>query len=306
MSRIHRLVEKAEQEGLLTWTRGGDAGPSQATAVEEPPAAPVAEPAVVTDHVVSARWPEPSQPQAPAPDGDDAEVAESEAGPGIHPLLIAATAPGSEAAEQYRLLRTRLEGRELGRRAQLMLVTSAQIGDGKTTTSANLALTMAQEFQQKVVLVDADLRRPSLAALFGVEDGPGLVDVLVGAASLEEALVAIPDQHLLLLPAGLSAVRSTELLASSMMQRVLETLRARYDRIVVDTPPVTVADTHVLARLADGLILVVRAGMTPRPAVERALNHVDRAKVLGLVLNEVDDRGAGGYGYPTVARTVGE
>lgn len=294
MSRIHRIVEKAEREGLLTWTRGEEPGSRRATAIEEPPAADLREIGAGTDHLGPAAVEDWREQEA------SAQIAASQPAPdsvpGIHPLLIAAIDPASPASEQYRLLRTRLEGRENGRRAQVMLVTSAQIGEGKTTTSANLALTMAQEFQQKVVLVDADLRRPALAALFGVEDGPGLVDVLVGAASLEDALVAIPDQHLLLLPAGLPAARSTELMASSMMQQVMDTLRSRYDRIVVDTPPVSVADTHVLARLADGLLLVVRAGMTPRPALEKALSNIDRQKVLGLVLNEVRDAAAD-YGY---------
>jgi capsular exopolysaccharide synthesis family protein len=211
-------------------------------------------------------------------------------------LFVAATEPGSAAAEQYRLLRTRLEGREHGRRSHFVLVTSPGVGDGKTITSANLALTMAQEFQHTVVLVEADMRRPTLAALFGVRAEPGLVDVLVGAATLEDALVTVPGHNLFVLPAGLAAGRSTELLASSMMARVADSLRARFDRIVIDTPPVTLADTHVLARLADGVLMVVRAGVTPRPALEHALAGVDRDRVMGIVLNEVDET-PGEYAY---------
>jgi capsular exopolysaccharide synthesis family protein len=214
----------------------------------------------------------------------------------LSPLFVAATEPGSSAAEQYRLLRTRLEGRDQGRRAQFIVVTSPGVGDGKTTTSANLALTMAQEFQHTVVLVEADLRRPTLAGLFGVRAEPGLVDVLVGAATLDDALVNVPGHNLFVLPAGFAAGRSTELLASSMMARVADALRARFDRIVIDTPPVTLADTHVLARLADGVLFVVRAGVTPRPALEHALAGVDRERVIGIVLNEVDET-PGEYAY---------
>jgi non-specific protein-tyrosine kinase len=220
----------------------------------------------------------------------------------MSPLFVAAIAPTSSAAEQYRLLRTRLEARDGTRRTQLLLVTSPRIGDGKTTTSANLALTMAQEFRQQVVLVDADLRRPVLAELFGVPQEPGLVDVLVGAATLDEALVAVPGQHLSLLPAGLAAERSTELLASSMMQQALDALRTRFSRIVVDTPPIALADTHVLARLADGILIVVKSGVTPRPAMERALAGVDRQRILGVVLNEVDDA-VDAYSYPGLQPT---
>ena len=155
---------------------------------------------------------------------------------------------------------------------------------------------MSREFQHKVVLVEADLRRPTLAERFGVRQEPGLVEVLVGAASLDEALIVVPGHSLVLLPAGLAVPRSTELLASSLMERVIDQLRARFDRVILDTPPVTLADTHVLARMADGLIMVVRAGVTTRPAVESALAGVDRQKLLGIVLNEVDDK-PDGYGY---------
>jgi protein-tyrosine kinase len=275
MSRIQRAVERADREGLLTWTHPGEESRPASTVVEEPP------PVLLHESATSA-----TVPEAP---GWDAPAARETP---FSPLFVAATEPGSPAAEQYRLLGTRLEARDLGpagRRAQFLLVTSPRLGDGKTTTSANLALTMSQEFQQKVVLVEADLRRPVLAASFGVPAEPGLVEVLMGAATLEQALVPISGHHLFLLPAGLAGARSTELLASSLMQRVADALRARFTRIVVDTPPALLADTHVLARLADGVLLVVRAGITPRPALERALAAVDRQKLIGLVLNEVDD-----------------
>lgn len=170
----------------------------------------------------------------------------------------------------------------------VVLVTSPGAGDGKTTTSANLALTMAQEFNHGTILVEADLRRPTLAGLCGVSSDRGLVDVLIGGASLEDVLVQIPDQNLFVLPAGQMTSRSTELLGSTMMARLIETLRSRFDRVVVDSPPVTLADTHVLARLVDGMLIVVRAGVTSRPALEHALEGIERERIAGLVLNDVD------------------
>lgn len=295
MSGIHRAMEKAERDGLLTWTRGEEnqsgrpsaepsrAGrPDSAVSLVDPPAA----------------WNIPAAPASREPSTDpdafeDGAVYQSP----LSSQFVVATEPGSPAAEQYRLLRTRLEGRENAGRTQLLLVTSPQLGEGKTTTSANLALTMSQEFQHRVLLIEADLRRPVLAAMFGVPPGPGLVDVLLGAATLEEVLVSVPGQQLLLLPAGAGAARSTELLSSSAMQRVVDALRTRFDRIVCDTPPMTLADTHVLIRLADGVLIVVRSGITPRPAVERALDGLDRRKLLGIVLNDVESR-PDGYGYP--------
>ena len=267
MSRIQSAVAKAEREGRLTWTSSGDrhASPSSASAaatLDPPPAVPRIEPAARV-----------------MPDGPETPLS---------PLFVAAIEPYSPAAEQYRLLRTRLEGRDPRKRSQFLLVTSPGVGDGKTVTSANLALTMAQEFQHTVALVEADMRRPSLASLFGLPAEPGLVDVLVGAATLDDALVPVPGHNLFVLPAGLAAGRSTELLASAMMARVAEALRARFDRVVIDTPPMTLADTHVLTRLADGVLFVVRAGVTPQPALEHALAGIERDRVIGIVLNDVD------------------
>jgi non-specific protein-tyrosine kinase len=299
MSRIHRAVEKADREGLLTWTRGEQAPDRHPTALDE---RPFAEPPPHVDQEsghITLQEATAHVEREPAPPAGGPPIDQE---PSMSPLFVAAIAPTSSAAEQYRLLRTRLEARDGARRTQLLLVTSPRIGDGKTTTSANLALTMAQEFQQRVVLVDADLRRPVLAELFSVPQEPGLVDVLVGAATLDEALVAVQGQHLSLLPAGLAAERSTELLASSMMQQALDALRTRFSRIVVDTPPIALADTHVLARLADGILIVVKSGVTPRPAMERALAGVDRQRILGVVLNEVDDA-VDAYSYPGLQPT---
>ena len=296
MSRIHRAVEKADREGLLTWTKGDQAG--AATTLQEPTPAPTAQP--------RPRAPRPPAWNPPAPDLSwDVPRPAITTDVRLSPMFVAATAPGSAAAEHYRLLRTRLEGKENGRRTQLLLVTSPRMGDGKTTTSGNLALTMAQEFQQRVVLIEADLRRPSLGDLFGLPAGPGLVDVLLGGASLESALVQIPGQPLFLLPGGMPAPRSAGLLESSMMQRTLDTLRGRFDRIVMDAPPITVADTHVLSRMADGILFVVRAGVTPRSAVERALAETDTAKLLGIVLNDSESADDAGYGYPDAPRDTG-
>jgi capsular exopolysaccharide synthesis family protein len=296
MSRIHRAVEKADREGLLTWTKGDQGG--TATALQDPPA--VAPP----PSLPRARAPRPPAWNPPPVEPTSWEAPHPTLADNItlSPMFVAATDPGSTAAEHYRLLRTRLESKENGRRTQLLLVTSPRMGDGKTTTSGNLALTMAQEFHQRVVLVEADLRRPTLADLFGLPAGPGLVDVLLGGASIESALVQIPGQQLYLLPGGMAAPRSAGLLESSMMQRTLEALRGRFDRIVMDAPPVTVADTHVLSRMADGVLFVVRAGVTPRSAVERALAEMDGEKLLGVVLNDSDSADDAGYGYPDAPR----
>jgi protein-tyrosine kinase len=221
----------------------------------------------------------------------------------LDPHLVAALSPASLAAEQYRSLRTRIKRVENGRALRAIAVTSPNKGDGKSLTAANLALTMAQEFNQRVLLIDCDLRRPTVHQLFGLGEGPGLGDVLMNAAELDQALVHLPDHHLTVLPAGVPPSRPAELLGSSTMRRLLDTLRTRFDRILIDVPPVApLADLHILAPMVDGMLMIVRAGITPKPAIERALAGLDASKVLGLVLNEsdgelTDDAHYEGYGY---------
>jgi capsular exopolysaccharide synthesis family protein len=278
MSGVHRALERADREGLLTWTRGeGDPADRTTLAVPDLPRA------TPPEDLASEAGPVVAEPSPRVAQGS------------ISPLFVAATNPGCFGAQQYRFLRTRLEGRDNSTDPQVWLVTSPCSGDGKTTTSANLALTMAREFQQKVVLVEADLHRPTLAASFGVPEDPGLVDVLMGSSTLEDALKEVPDQQLCLLPAGLAAP-STELLASTMMQRAMTRLRARFTRIVIDTLPAVAADTHVLMRLADSVLVVVRVGMTPRSALARTLGTIDRQQLRGIVLNSVDTT-PDQYGY---------
>jgi capsular exopolysaccharide synthesis family protein len=205
----------------------------------------------------------------------------------LNPLLVAGLAPKSPAAEQYRALRTRLSHAEGANALRTILITSPQKGEGKSITAANLALTMAQELQRRVVLVEADLRKPSLQSLFGLPSGPGLAEYLSGEAELKEVMKFLPDHNLTVIPAGPNAANPAELLGSTAMRRMLDQLRTRFDRVILDTPPVLpLADVAVLAPLVDGALLVVRAGVTPKPAIENALRGFDSSRLIGIVLNE--------------------
>jgi len=205
----------------------------------------------------------------------------------LNPLLVAGLAPKSPAAEQYRGLRTRLAQTEGAHNLRSFLITSPQKGEGKSITAANLALTMAQELHRNVVLVEADLRKPSLQHLFGLPPCPGLADYLAGAADLASVMKFLPDYHLTVVPGGTAPTNPAELLGSTAMRRMLDQLRTRFDRVILDSPPVLpLADVAVLAPLVDGALLVVRAGMTPKPAIENALRAFDSSRLLGLVLNE--------------------
>jgi capsular exopolysaccharide synthesis family protein len=291
MSRIQEILSKAERDGTVRRTRAVDDGVAAAVA---PPPSMSAAPRLQTPAFDPASVPS-WTPAATAPVLDAPEVATTT--PTLDPQLIAAIAPQAPAAERYRLLRTRIKRAENGRNIRAIVVTSPAKGDGKSLTAANLALTMAQEFHQRVLLLDGDLRRPSIATLFGIAEGPGLSDVLLGLHDLDRALVHLPDQHLTVLPAGSPAAQPAELLGSAAMRRTLDTLRSRFDRILIDLPPVApLADVHVVSPLADGLLMVVRAGITPKPAIERALAGLDMSKVLGLVLNAAGEPGGDGYG----------
>ena len=293
MSRIQEILNKAEREGTVRRTRGLSDNPA--------PTGPTGAP--MNGRAVSATQdarPAPWTSAATAPALEHAPI--GSVTPTLDGRLVAALAHQGPAAERYRLLRTRIKRVENGRGMRAIVVTSPAQGDGKSLTAANLALTMAQELHQRVLLLDGDLRRPSVAQLFGLPDGPGLSDVLMGVSDLEPALVHLPEQHLTVLTAGAPAAQPAELLGSTAMRRVLDTLRTRFDRIIIDMPPVgPLADVHVLSPLADGLLMVVRAGITPKPAIEQALSGLDMGKVLGLVLNAAEDTkdgyGDAGYGY---------
>jgi capsular exopolysaccharide synthesis family protein len=284
MSRIQEVLNKAEREGGVRRTRSlVDDG--------QAPPPPVYDPA---PH--ASTWTASATAPALEPESEPMQAVTA-----LDAHLVAALAPQSFAAEQFRSLRTRIKRAENGRPVRTIVITSPNKGDGKSVTAANLAITMAQEFQQRVLLVDGDLRRPALRHLFGIPDGPGLVDVLVGAVDLEQALVRLPEHNLTLLPAGTTPTHPAELLGSMAMRRVLETLRARFDRVLIDMPPVApLADLHIVAPQADGLLMIVRAGVTPKPAIERALAGLEVTKVLGLVLNESggsESSSYEGYGY---------
>jgi protein-tyrosine kinase len=204
----------------------------------------------------------------------------------LDPVLVAALRPLSPAAEQYRSLRARLAQAENGHALRVIQITSPGKNDGKTITALNLALTMAQEFQRRVLVLDADLRQPRVHHFLGLEPGPGLVDVLTGSATLEDALVEIPEYHLTVLRAGRPYDRPAEMLGSGPMRRLVDALRTEFDRIVVDSAPATVSDPGAVAPLVDGSLLVVRASSTTKPAIARAIGTLGASTLLGLVLNE--------------------
>jgi len=182
-----------------------------------------------------------------------------------------------------------------------MLVTSAQPREGKSCTSLNLALGLAQR-GVPVVIVDADMRRPSIGKGLGFpENGGGLSSLLSGAHSLDEVLRQFEaEPNLWVLPAGPQPPNPADLLSSPTMEKVLQDLRARFEHLVLDSAPLLlVTDATVLSRLVDGVVLVVESGVTVRRALVRAHKILESAggRILGTVVNKWDARNEGYYGY---------
>lgn len=198
--------------------------------------------------------------------------------------------PRSAVAEAYRVLRTNLIFSVPDETGRLLLVTSAGPGEGKTTTVANLASSLAIN-GAKVLAVDADLRRPTMHQHFGLSKSPGLSDLIVGKVKPSEAIQNTRYRGLQVLPCGYVPPNPTELLGSSSLREVLKALRTHYDWVLVDTPPVlAMADTPVLSPLADGVVLIVGAEISTRPSVQRSLDQIASVggKILGVVLNKVN------------------
>ena len=199
--------------------------------------------------------------------------------------------PQSQMAESYRALRTSLLLSNLGAPPKVIMVTSARPQEGKTTTSINTAIVLAQK-GVRVLLVDADLRRPSVHKTLGMGPRSGLSNVLTGSATAQQAITTSPVlPNLFILPAGTPPPNPAELLASSNMRDLIAELRAEFDHIVIDTPPtLSVTDAVVLSPRADATILVIRSGQTTKQALRRARDILTQvnAHVAGVLLNAVD------------------
>ncbi len=214
--------------------------------------------------------------------------------------LAVLNAPGSEMAESFRVLRTSILLSSTPQPPQVLLVTSAHPSEGKTFASVNLALALAQR-GSRVLLVDADLRKPSVLKVLGVSDGvqPGLSSYLTGGHDIDEALQAFtPVPNLWLLPPGPIPPNPAELVSSPAMEGLVRDLRQRFEHIVFDSPPLLlVTDGILLSTFADGVVLVVESGTTSRGALHRVRRILDRAgaNTLGAVLNKLEDRVDGYY-----------
>jgi protein-tyrosine kinase len=210
--------------------------------------------------------------------------------------------------EQYRRLAAILHDAQGTSNLGVIMVASAHAGEGKTLTAANLALTFSESYQRRVLLIDADLRRPALDGLFRLNTVTGLSD---GLGNPEAKLVVRQvSSRLAVLPAGRPSADPMAGLTSGRMRQLLAEARSAFDWVIVDTPPLgLLPDAHLLASMVDGAVLVIRAGATPHAAIKRAVDAVGRTRILGVVLNGADASPTEGYynqyGYGQHDRTHG-
>ncbi len=219
----------------------------------------------------------------------------------INKNLVTLLKPQSFEAEQFKILRTHIFFPLSGKIPQSIAVTSAVPGEGKSFVSANLAISIAKEIDKHVLLIDCDLRKPSIHKLFGFKgDIPGLSEHLSRKTDLSTLLLKTKVDKLSILPAGSLVDNASELLASDQMAATLKEVSQRYtDRLIIlDTTPLTItAEAVTLTRYVDGILLVTRHGYTLKDHLKEMIKMIDREKIIGAVLNNVDMRALTQYEY---------
>lgn len=214
--------------------------------------------------------------------------------------LVASNGPTSTAVEQYRRLAAKLHQAQVDRDLKSLMVVSAVPAEGKTLTSINLAITLARSYKKRVLLIDADLRRPSLHEVLGLKVERGLQDAVLSPS--DNGVLAVTYEimpGLALLPAGTPTNDPMSVLTSPRMRAILDEARRTFDWVIVDTAPIAaLPDAQVLKDGVDGALLVISAGSTPFDLVDRAVQSLGRDMVLGVVLNGVADTDIdAAYGY---------
>ncbi len=218
----------------------------------------------------------------------------------IDPALVTGLEPQSIEAEQFRLLKNNILFPEKGNPPKSIMVTSFSPSEGKSFVAANLAISIAQNIDEYVLLLDCDLRSPSIHHLFGLEDGPGLSEYLSAGNPLSYFMVKTFLDKLTILPAGGIPANPSELLSSDRMKRLIHEIKSRYeDRyIIFDTPPPHLtSETNAISRQVDGIVIVIQQGKTRKKDVLALIDIYGKEKILGVVCNFARKRTGYGYGY---------
>lgn len=285
LSEATELLRRAERRAALKWESAAQARPAggmeaseRAELIELRPEAPT-----------------PATPAARVENGPATAYEQLDGFPQFQSIpitlapqnrLVCFTDDDSLASEAFRLLGVRLQHIRRDRALRKLLITSTIPQEGKSMTAANLACTLAQKTQQKVLLLEGDLRRPSLSIEFGLARNPGLCECLQGTRSLIKSIYRLEGAGLWILPAGSAHGNALELLQSGGLPAIMDQLVGWFDWIVIDSPPILpLADTSVWARMADGILMVTRQGITQKRHLQRGLEAIEQKKLIGALLN---------------------
>jgi capsular exopolysaccharide synthesis family protein len=200
--------------------------------------------------------------------------------------LVSVTDQDSPAAEAFRLLGVRLRDLARTRPLKKVLITSTIPQEGKTTVAANLAFTLARSTQQKILLLEGDVRRPALSQMLGLQGHPGICEWLRGDQKLTNCIYSVEDAGIWIMPAGSSPQNPLEVLQSVKLNALMAQLTEWFDSVIIDSPPVLpLADTSVWMRLSDGIILVARQGISEKKQLQKGLEAIESQKLIGALLN---------------------
>lgn len=293
MSRIDEALKRASHSPVSSRSsyRGAEAPLrlAEETTLNEYPlersSSPVADRAdAPTEHaVVAPRHGEPRSPVGPvhAPSNEK---------------LVTGPTTDFLSIEQFRRLAATLHEAQVAKGLKTVMITSSVPKEGKTLTVVNLALTLSESYRRRVLIVDADLRRPSIHEVLGISNVRGLTDML-RSDRMESPIVEV-SPNLSVLPSGRHEMDPMAGLSSDRMRLLLESFAAKYDWVLIDTPPIgLLSDAQLLVRLAQAVLFVIRAGSTPFPTVDRAINELGRDCIIGTVLNGVDGGALPTTGY---------
>jgi len=208
----------------------------------------------------------------------------------VEPRLVSITHPNSSYCEEYRSLRTHVLHKSQRQKLQSIVVASVNPSEGKSVTALNLSWLLAQTDGVKCLIIDSDLRMPSLGDYLGIETDTGLSHVLAGTATLAESIVRLEPSGLHILPGGDARNDVAELISGPRFKEILREAREMFDFVIIDAPPLGIfTDATVLINHADGALLVVRANRTKCSVIERLLEPLPKDRLLGVVLNQSED-----------------
>jgi protein-tyrosine kinase len=208
----------------------------------------------------------------------------------VEPRLVAITQPHSTYCEEYRNLRTQILHKSQRQKLQSIVVASINPSEGKTITALNLSWLLAQTDGVKCLIIDSDLRMPSLTDYLGIETDKGLSDILTSSVSLQDSIIRLEPSGLYILPGGEARSDVAELISGPKFKEILRQARDMFDYVIIDAPPLGIfTDANILINHADGAMLVIRAGRTKYSAIDNVLETLPRERMMGVVLNQSED-----------------